>query len=303
MKESELRIQRLFRHLRQGTLIERIRDEWRTYIKRKRTTWWQNEIGKKEFVTLELQPGLKMMLYLDSRLSQDIYCGYFEKEERQFIRDYLKMGDTFVDVGANIGMFTLIASQAVGEAGRVYSFEPCSKAFSRLIKNVDLNGFKHTKCLQIALSDHAGEETMNVSLDGYDACNSFAHPTAGHSFAVERVCTARWDDFAREHDLAGRVALMKIDVEGWENRVLSGGKEFFSREDAPILQVEFTEEASQSAGSSCESLYRQLESLGYRMFVYKARTRKLIPDPLRDRYPYLNLFAVKRPEEVHAKIA
>ena len=247
-------------------------------------------------------PALSMMLYFDSRLSQEIYCGSFESGERQFISHYLRPGEIFVDVGANIGMFTLIASQKVGEKGRVYSFEPCSRTYSRLVKNVDLNELNNVECLQIALSDHSGESAMNVSLDGYDAWNSFAPLTAGNSFAREKVCAARWDDFAEEHRLAGRVALMKIDVEGWENHVLTGGREIFSRPDAPVLQIEFTDEAAQSAGTSCESLYRQLESLGYRMFVYEPKTRKLIPDPLRERYPYLNLFAVKQPDEVHARL-
>ncbi|MBN2438698.1 MAG: FkbM family methyltransferase [Deltaproteobacteria bacterium] len=302
MRESESRIRRLFGHLHQGTLIERIREEWRAHIKARRTLWWQKQTGKRESVVFDLQPGLRMMLYFDSRLSREIYCGSFESKERQFINRYLRPGEIFVDVGANIGMFTLIASQRVGQQGRVYAFEPCSVTYSRLVGNVDLNGLKNVKCLQIALSDRSGESAMNVSLDGYDAWNSFAQPAAGNSFAQEKVCAARWDDFAVEHHLAGRASLMKIDVEGWESHVLSGGREFFGRPDAPVLQIEFTDEASQSAGTSCEALYRQLEALGYRMFIYEAKTRKLIPDPLRERYPYLNLFAVKQPEEVQARL-
>jgi FkbM family methyltransferase len=302
MRENEFRVNRFYRHLSQGTLIERIQDEWRTYVKRRRTIWWQKQIGKREYIAFELQRGLKMQLYFDSRLSREIYCGYFEWEERQFINNFLREGEIFVDVGANIGMFTLIASQKVGEKGQVYSLEPCSKTYSRLVKNVDFNGLKNVQCLQIALADHSGKSAMNVSLDGYDACNSFAQPTAGNSFTHETVCTARWDDFAKEHHLVGRVALMKIDVEGWESHVLTGGKEFFGRKDAPVLQVEFTDEASQSAGSSCQSLYRQLEELGYRMFFYEAKTRKLILDPVRDSYPYLNLFAVKQPEEANLRL-
>jgi FkbM family methyltransferase len=302
MKEYEIQINRILRHLHQGTLIERIREEWRSYVKRRRTVWWNKQSGNKELVIYRLQQGLKMQLYFDSRLSQEIYCGDFEWSERHFINDYLRKSEIFVDIGANIGLFTLLASKKVGEEGQVYSLEPCSKTYSRLVKNVALNGLTNVKCHQIALSDHAGMKKINVSLDGYDAWNSFVQPTAGNLFTVEMVSTSSWDTFAQEHHLMGRVALMKIDVEGWESHVLSGGMAFFSRTDAPILQIEFTDKAAQSAGTSCQILYRQLEALGYRMFIYEAKSRKLLPDPMRDSYPYLNLFAVKHPEEAHSTL-
>ncbi|OQW97984.1 MAG: hypothetical protein BWK74_05575 [Desulfobacteraceae bacterium A6] len=302
MKDDAFRINRFFRHIYQGTLPDRIREEWRAYVKRKRTAWWQQQIGKMEYLTFKPQSGLKMHLYFDSRLSQEIFCGYFEWKERQFLNDYLREGEIFVDIGANIGLFTLIASHNVGEKGQVYSFEPSSKTYQRLVNNVDLNEMKNVKCFQIALSDHTGQVEMNISLDGYDAWNSIVQPTAGDSFIVEMVRAVKWDDFAHEHNLMGRVTLMKIDVEGWESHVLSGGYECFNRKDAPVLQIEFTDEASQSAGTSCQALYHQLEELGYRMFIYETKSQRIIPDPLRKSYPYLNLFAVKHPEEINLKL-
>ncbi|RPH52470.1 MAG: FkbM family methyltransferase [Desulfobacteraceae bacterium] len=302
MNGDSFRINRFFRHIYQGTLLERIREELRAYVKRRRSAWWQQRIGQKEYLTFKLQSELKMLLYFDSRLSQEIYCGYFEWKERQFLYDFLRDGEIFVDIGANIGLFTLIASHKIGKKGQVYSFEPCSKTYHRLVKNIDLNEMSNTKCFQIALSDHTGQVEMNISLDGYDAWNSIVKPTAGNAFAVETVHAMKWDNFAHEHNLMGRVNLMKIDVEGWESHVLSGGCECFGRKDAPVLQIEFTDEASQSAGTSCQSLYRQLEGLGYSMFIYEAKSKRLIPDPIRNSYPYLNLFAAKYPEKINIKL-
>jgi hypothetical protein len=143
---------------------------------------------------------------------------------------------------------------------------------------------------------------MNLSLDGYDAWNSIVQPTSGRSFATETVSAVTWDDFSHENNLVGRVNLMKIDVEGWESHVLSGGYETLSRADAPVLQVEFTDQASQSAGTSCQVLYRQLEELGYQMFVYDEKFKRIIQDPVRDSYPYLNLFAIKHPEQINIRL-
>jgi hypothetical protein len=155
----------------------------------------------------------------------------------------------------------------------------------------------------MALSDCPGQIQMNSALDGYDAWNSIAKPTAGHTFATESVMAVTWDDFAREHQLIGCVTMMKIDVEGWESHVLSGGLETLSRTDAPVLQVEFTDEASQFAGTSCQELYYQLRDLGYRMYFYDGKSKQIIPDPIRESYPYVNLLAVKNPDEIHSRLS
>jgi FkbM family methyltransferase len=297
-----LRIQRCLVHLRNGTLPERLRLEWRQYIKRRRLAWWESQVSKSQYVETTIQPDVRMRLYFDSQLSQRIYCRDFELKERWFLNAFLKRGDAFVDIGANIGLFTLIAAHRVGNAGYVYAFEPCSRTYQRLLANVTLNGLANVSCYQLALSDDATQLNMNVSLDGFDAWNSLAQPIAGHSFAVETVNCTTWDSFAREHNLFGRVTMMKIDVEGWETRVLLGASETLSRMDAPVLQVEFTEEASRAAGSSCAELYHLLEDRGYQMFVYDVKSRKLVRDPLRESYPYLNLIAAKRPEQVAARL-
>lgn len=302
LKEANFRINRLLKHVYQGTLFARIKEEWHEHIKRRRIAWWQKRGGKNGAFIFKLQTGVKMHLYFDSRLSQEIYCNDFEWKERQFLNTYLREGDIFVDIGANIGLFTIIASYRVGESGQVYSFEPCSKTYQRLVKNVELNHINNVQCCQCALSNHTGRIEMNVSLDGYDAWNSIAQPIAGSFFAIETVREVKWDDFARDHNLMGRVKLMKIDVEGWESHVLSGGFESFIRQDAPVLQVEFTDQASQSASTSCQSLYRQLEEIGYQMFLYEAESKRIIPDPLRDSYPYLNLLATKHPEEIDLRL-
>jgi len=154
----------------------------------------------------------------------------------------------------------------------------------------------------MALSDCSGQIQMNLSLEGYDAWNSIATPHASIAFATETVSAITYDDFSREHNLIGCVTMMKIDVEGWENHVLSGGIETLSRQDAPVLQVEFADQASQSAGMSCHELYHQLEDLGYRMYLYDAKSKRISPDPIRESYPYVNLIASKNANETNSRM-
>lgn len=296
------RLQRGLVHLRNGTLFERLRLEWHRYIKRRRLKWWESQIGKREYMETRIEPGTHMRLFFDSWLSRKIYSEGFEVEERQFLNAYLRPGDVFVDVGANIGLITLIAARRVGNAGCVYAFEPCTETYERLLANVELNGFANVFCHQLALSDRIDQLDMTISTDGFDAWNSLAQLIRGNSFAIETVNVVTWDSFAQKQNLIERVTMMKIDVEGWESHVLSGGRRTLSQSSAPILQVEFNEQASQSASSSCAKLYHQLEELGYKMFTYDAKTIRIVPHPLRENYLYLNLIASKRPEQVVARL-
>ncbi len=217
---------------------------------------------------------------------------------------FLRPGDIFVDVGANIGLFSLIAAQIVGASGIVHAFEPCETTFRRLEDNVVMNRHAHIYCHRAALSDRAGTMALSVSTDGMDAWNALAEqPYMGASYCRETVQTLTWDEFAQEHNLVGRVSLMKIDVEGWETNVLKGATRTLSRDDAPVLQVEFTDAAADASGASCQELYESIERLGYRLFRYDERTRALVPEPMRDAFGYVNLFAVKHLASVHSRLS
>jgi FkbM family methyltransferase len=294
-------IQTFLARLRRHTLRERLQWRWKKLVRLSRLAWWRSQAGKQQ-VDVYIQEGSQIRLYPGSFLSQFIVCEEYEMSERSFLKDFLRPGDIFVDVGANIGLFTIIASRYVGARGHVYAFEPCAETHRRLLENVRLNGLMNVSCFQAALSDHYERLDMTVSLDGFDVCNSLAQPAFGRLFASESVDCVAWDEFASEHGIAGRVSMMKIDVEGWEAHVIDGAVRTFSREDAPILQVEFNDLTAMPAGSSGRKLYDALESLGYKMFTYDARNRTLIPEPPRDSYPLMNLIAAKRPDYIVARL-
>ncbi len=254
---------------------------------------WEKEAAQGGFVIHKIAPKVRMKLYCDSMLSRLILFNDFEGDERDFMTRFLRPGDVYVDVGANVGLFTLIAARAVGPEGRVIAFEPVSKTNKRLCENIQLNKFTNVQVEQGALSDATGKFDIMVAEDEMDVFNSFARPYMGEHYARESVSTTTWDEFATSHSLEGRVKFMKIDVEGWETKVLQGGRGQLSREDAPVLQVEFTDDAAKAAGSSCQENYRLIESMGYKLFTYDRATKTLKPEAIREEYPYLNLYGVK----------
>jgi len=280
-------------NLRRNKLIQRLygRLQYQRYLSR--AARWEDKRHQGQLMITSLAPGLKMQLHRDSMLGREIYLHDFEHRERHFVQSFLNTGDVFVDVGANIGLFTLIAAQVVGPTGHVYAFEPGSVAFAQLRANVALNTLKQVVCLPYALSDRPEQLPLMVATDGWEAYSSFAQPISGDQIVAESVVCMTWDDFVAGLPKSPQPVLMKIDVEGWEQHVLAGAAVSLRKPDAPALLVEFTDAAAQAAGSSCAQLYRAIEQLSYTLYQYDHASRSLVPEPLRASYPYSNLVAVK----------
>lgn len=292
-------ISKLFQHLKNGTLIDRLK-------KRKTVRYhkdWQKFLKSgDEAIVKEYEQGVKLKLYKDAGLSETLYCYDFEVDEVGFIYRFLKKGDVFFDVGANVGIFTVHGAKIVGESGHVHSFEPAKITYDRLVENVLLNNQKNVKSNYVAISDRVGFQEFYISEEGNDAFNSIVKPAKGDQFKIEKVPVITINDYVKQNELIGKIALMKIDVEGWEIPLLRGGEEILSREDAPVLIVEFTESNAISAGHSCAELYDLLVSFGYKMYLYDHATSQLKAESKREKYDhYLNLICIKNIAEVGRK--
>ena len=268
----------------------------------RRSARWEKIRNTPEAIVTDVSPGVKMQLYGDSKLCEMLYFGGFEAETREFFDAFLRPGDTFIDIGANVGLYTLAAAHQVGAGGHVHAFEPCSRTFERLRENVRLNGLTNISCHRLALSHEDAQAQLHMVNGGFDAWNSLGTPYMGETAGSETVQTAKLDTFARKHGLAGRKCAVKIDVEGWEAHVLRGGQEFLSTADAPVLCVEFTEEAARLAGTSCRALYEALERLGYGLYSVGSTAAEIVPFALPDPFPNVNLLAAKDLAAVHARL-
>jgi FkbM family methyltransferase len=281
-----------------GELLRTVKQGGTEWQREKRKKTWEKRIITRKPILERLSSGGIIELYPGDRLSELIYKREFESGEQEFTRQFLRAGDIFVDIGANLGLYTIIAAKVVGKQGKVFAFEPAILNYKRLLKNVSLNQLSNVNCVQAAVSNRKEQGRLKVFHGGYNAHNSLAHQPFRDDFEVENVQCIAWDEYACENNLQGKVTLMKIDVEGWELYVLDGAEKTFSQSDSPDLLVEFTDENAQSAGSSCNMLYRKLEELGYKMYQIDAERHVLIPEELRKSYPYINLLATKRIEFV-----
>src|SRR5688572_26355884 len=152
------------------------------------------------------------------------FTGGYEPQETALVRAILRSGASFVDVGANWGYFTLLASHLVGPQGRVLSLEPHPRLYARLQENLLRNHISHVKALPIAAADKPGR----LTLAGYDEnAGNFGLSSLGHrpktpsqSFQVKSDSLDRILDAQR----LDAVDLMKMDIEGAEAFALAGLK-------------------------------------------------------------------------------
>ena len=240
------------------------------------------------------------VLAAEGAVAKQMWSGrYFERHELEFVLSVLEPGMTFVDVGANVGMFAIPGAKKV-KNGKVLAFEPTSWTYGRLIRNARLNGITNLEAVHCALGDYAGEAVLQVNEVGRDGLNTIGRPTHGDSkvVATERVTVARLDDVLRERGIS-RVDVIKIDTEGAELFVLRGAERLLKALDAPAILYE--------GGVLCKGFdYHPVESMwllqkyGYSVFILDSNSGRIsIPN---DNAYDANRIAVKPSHSAYARV-
>jgi FkbM family methyltransferase len=170
-------------------------------------------------------------------INQSLFLyGSFEISETRLIQALLHPGMTFVDVGANIGYYTVIAAHLVGSDGKVHAFEPHAEIRARLRDNVERNGYRNVIMHAEAMAASSGTVDFFANAFGANQGLSSIIPGRGQE-ASQRVPSVSLDDFA-----AGltpkRIDVIKMDIEGAEPQVIAGGQRTLSAPDAPAIIFE-----------------------------------------------------------------
>jgi FkbM family methyltransferase len=174
-----------------------------------------------------------------------------------------------IDIGANIGFYTLLAASLLADGGRVHSFEPTSAVFRRLNENILLNGLQNRVFPnQAAICDSSGSTTLYIHEDdseGNSLALSETHPSS------ETVAATTIDQYVSNSNIK-TVHLLKMDIEGAEYRALIGGAGLFHRPDAPLLIVELNPEALSLCGKETSEVITLLNAFGYDCFQLEKLT-------------------------------
>jgi len=204
---------------------------------------------------------------LDS-LELSIFRSY-EPFETALLSAEIRPGMTVVDVGANIGYYTLLFSKLTGDAGRVYAFEPEPQNFALLRQNLTRNARTNVVALNRAVSDQVGPSFLYLSTENFG--DHQAYPSADGRCKVPITMT-RLDDC-----VPGPVDLIKMDVQGFEAHALGGMAVLIAASPRLTIFTEFWPEGLRRAGSDAADFLRQLRSFDLEIFFINEYANRLEP--------------------------
>jgi FkbM family methyltransferase len=238
---------------------------------------------------------------------------YGEQKEVKFLRRYLSPDMTIFDVGANIGVYTLLFYEYTTKGqGRIFSFEPVPATFRRLENNIAINRIPADRISvhNLALFDRNGNVTINV----YDQKEFSGLNTIGErnlriggkklsKTSVEITCQTM-DDFVADRNLHG-IDLIKVDVEGSEFAVLRGGAETIrkcARNELFTVMIEISDHTLMGMNVRARELLDYASQLGLQICEYLPDANQLVSHQTKDYYVNENLFFCANIERINAHL-
>jgi len=203
-------------------------------LQRKSKKIIRDYILKKEFIK-STKYGFKIKLDVKRDVDKHFYWGEFEVEILNFLLSILNSCSVFFDVGANIGIYTLMASRQLHKKGKVFAFEPSDWAYDRLNENIALNQMKNIETLKLAVSNFNGVKQFYVCDD--DAYNSLISTPMRETKNKTEIECITIDNFCSGRNIKS-IDVLKIDTEGADFFVLNGAVKILKSDIPPLVICE-----------------------------------------------------------------
>jgi FkbM family methyltransferase len=227
--------------------------------------WLVNKKTRRKPWTLAVYDDMKLRCYPDSIIALHVVQRgeFHDWDTAKFITEFLREGDTFVDVGANIGLYTL---PAAAKKARVVAVEPSARNRSRLEENLALNGLTSVKIEPCALGEIEGEMAF---------CDDDALAHVELAGDGPKVPVRRLDAILPE----GEIALLKVDVEGFELAVFQGAEIAMRAGRLPVILFEMNH-SYERYGVTEAQIFGFLREHGYQIARYEHDARRLVTNGL-----------------------
>ncbi len=223
-----------------------------------------------------LSAGLKMHLHsagdqmISARLRKE---RIWERYETLLTLNHLHEGDVYVDVGANIGYYTLLAAQRVGVQGKVIAYEPDAANLALLNANVAMNGFTQVRIFPYALYDKNSEGKLFLSGDNFGDHRVYGSVDERHSSEITLVHGG--EHLSRHIE---RMDFLKIDTQGAEFFVVNGLKEMIIKNRGHLRMIlEFCPYGIRNSGATGHDLLQLLDATGMQYHIIDHQQECLIP--------------------------
>lgn len=188
--------------------------------------------------------------------------GEYEADMQATLRAWLRPGSTFIDLGANEGYFSVIASRLVTETGRVLTVEPQARQARVIEENFRANGVRNAVIVRVAVSDYAGSGKIHLMPDTIPGSSGLERSTS-YPLPTENVTVTTLAGLMRQHEIE-RADLIKIDIEGFEYEAVLGSADLFRQKRFKAIALELHPSILERRGKSMSEIADFLASAGYR---------------------------------------
>jgi len=235
-------------------------------------------------------------IFLDSNDSLKLSTtGDYEKFETDIVKKVVKKGDVVVDIGANIGYYTLILAKLVGDTGLVYAFEPEPTNFNLLKKNVEINGYHNVILENKAVANLNGKISFYLDSENLGGHSVFMKKD---SKSVE-IPSIRLDDYLK--DVEKKIKFIKMDIEGGELEAIKGMSSILKENNDLKIMAEFNSPLLKDFKIVPEEYLQTFMRFGFKIFHLDGKEKKIIPIEIKDflrRFPpenrsYTNILCSK----------
>jgi FkbM family methyltransferase len=202
----------------------------------------------------------------DPVVSGALHFGVYEKAETKFFYTACHDGMTFLDVGANIGYYTALAARIVGPNGKVIALEPDPESYQYLEQTIKANAVGNVQAFRVAASDSPATLPLFISKDNRGDNRLYAPTEKRPQIEVE----ARPIDELLSENNVNTVDFIKIDVQGYEPKVIAGLKKTINQSENLIILSEFWPKGIAEAGGDAKEFLEDLRKLGLTLFELKS---------------------------------
>jgi FkbM family methyltransferase len=227
--------------------------------------------------SFKLVNGKKIKFYPKGQIAFGLFTNKFELKELEIFQNLLKKGMTVVDAGANIGLYSLVASKIVGDSGKVFSYEPSFETFQRLKKNIEINNVSNIFLTNCGLGETEDEVLILRQDIGTKDAERYIMPK--NYVADEKLINVKEINIKEEiridtldnnlkKNQINKIDFLKIDTEGFEYYILLGAKKILLSSPEIIMLMECTTLGTTRANTTQKKVFDLLGALGFKIFYW-----------------------------------
>lgn len=209
--------------------------------------------------------GFKIFIDFTKDVDCRFYLDDFEKENLSFFQKIIRENFVILDVGANIGIYSIIAGKKVGKKGKIFAFEPADWAYERLKLNIEQNKLTNVHSIKSGVSNFNGHLPFYVCED--DSYNSLGSSPMMGTIGIKEIPVVTIDKFCKDNNLH-IVDIIKVDTEGADYLVLQGAESLLKSENPPIIFCEYNKLITQGFNYNLKDFESYLDNIGYRLYEF-----------------------------------